>query len=70
MIAEVIKEVIKGAPSEYQALQKLYALKLLNKVVMLGDAEFNRYVQANLMGRLQILAQFKPVRQSVEGDED
>lgn len=65
-----MKQVIKGAPSEFSALQKLFALKLLNKVILLEDPEFNRYVEGSLMPRLQILAQFNSIRSFDESMSD
>lgn len=59
-VADQIKEVIKGSPLDYSAREKLSALKLLNKCVLLKNNEFNRYVENILMARLQILAQFNP----------
>lgn len=59
-VADVIKDVVKAAPSEHSAQQKLFALKLLNKLILLNNKEFNRYVENILMPRLQILAQFNP----------
>lgn len=56
----MVKEVIKGSPLDYCAREKLNALKLLNKSILLKNNEFNRYIENVLMARLQILAQFNP----------
>ncbi len=53
-----IKEVIKAKPQKHSAKQKFFALKLLNKVVMKKNMDLNNYVEAKIMSRLTILAEF------------
>lgn len=53
-----IKEVIKNPPKKNTALNKFYALKLLNKIVMKKNPELNSYVESKILDRLTILAEF------------
>lgn len=69
-VADVIKEVIKGSARDYSAREKLNALKLLNKSILLRNNEFNRYIENQLMARLQILAQFNPNNVPDDGVSD
>jgi predicted house-cleaning noncanonical NTP pyrophosphatase (MazG superfamily) len=57
-VIDRIKEVIKAKPQKHTAKQKFFALKLLNKVVMKKNTELNDYVEAKIMSRLTILAEF------------
>ena len=61
-VVDVIKEVIKGSVKDYGAHEKLNALKLLNKSILLRNNELNRYIENILMARLQTLAQFNSAK--------
>ena len=44
-VIDRIKEVIKAPPNKHPAIQKFYALKLLNKCVLKKNTELNNYVE-------------------------
>jgi len=58
MVCEAIKEIFKSSPARFSAANKVTALKLLNKIVVLQNDDFNRVVEKTLMRRLQIYASF------------
>ena len=58
VLADIIKIIVRASPFEHTARQKLYSLKLIHKVVMMKNQEFNRYVENNLMQRFSLLARF------------
>ncbi len=53
-----IKEIIKANPKKHSALQKFFALKLLNKIIIKKNSELNSYVEQKILSRLTILAEF------------
>jgi len=69
-VVDAVKEVIKGPPKDYGAHEKLNALRLLNKSILLRNNEFNRYVENILMAGLQRLAQFNAPKQADDAASD
>jgi len=57
-VIDKIKEIIKASPKKHSALQKFFALKLLNKIVLKKNTELNIYVEQKILSRLTILAEF------------
>lgn len=53
-----MKEIIKASPRDYSAKQKLFVIKLLNKIVQQRNTELNSYIEQKLMKRLTIMAEF------------
>lgn len=58
MAIDKIKEVIKAPSKKHPALHKFFSLKLLNKVVMKKNTDLNKYVEAKILDRLRVLAEF------------
>jgi len=70
ILADIIKIIIRASPLEHSARQKLFSLKLIHKIIMMKNQEFNRYVENNLMQRFSLLARFNGRAQNKDNELD